>query len=630
MPYSIRKLPNQDLYRVYNTGTKAIHSYATTLENAKKQVKLLHMVDAGVPLEKQGGAITDIDRTSTGVMRVKLNETAKKFLNDKLIPLITNTTIRITDSRKNSGVGRSQVFGYGNIRGKGFGEFKNNTNYPELYRALLIFGMKIVPDYIPFTAIQVNHNYKTKKHIDGNNIGLSLAVSFGDFTGGELVIGKSAYQTKEYPVIFNGALTEHFNKPIKGDRYSLVYFVNAPKKYSDAEVYALHKKTLSKIKLMEGEGLIGGSIETDRYEDKGEVSLPEFKSIQIDLPTYMYKRMPDIKGKPPPYKYKLVNPITETRTIASRKKEKAVDIKRKPIGMPNLTYEEADDFPIIDDFSPKDQEKLEEYYDEVKKNEKKDRNEIANQPANNLPRGFPITMYKTADRMGYKKTDEKVYKRKVVVEKPEKPRKEKTSGKPVGRPKSIRKQAVIEEEEPDDLFAKLTQGEVASRGSSRAPSKTSEKSVSEISSLSSLAKESEKSISTAKSSSKASSVKSSKSSSAGSSESGIDDDDLDAFLENQYKKKLGLGILGKGINKISNNSNMANSWITYVKEYAAKNGMSYRDALRDPDCKAGYKKGGVVKKGRGVVDEMGGQALLANTYNDSELGANAGKKFISL
>lgn len=52
MPYSIRKLPNKDLYRVYNTKTKEIHSYGTTLENAKKQIKLLHMVDAGVPLTK--------------------------------------------------------------------------------------------------------------------------------------------------------------------------------------------------------------------------------------------------------------------------------------------------------------------------------------------------------------------------------------------------------------------------------------------------------------------------------------------------------------------------------------------------------------------------------------------------
>jgi len=54
MPYNYRKLPNQDLYRVYNTDTKEIHSYGTTLENAKKQIKLLHMVDAGVPLKGRG------------------------------------------------------------------------------------------------------------------------------------------------------------------------------------------------------------------------------------------------------------------------------------------------------------------------------------------------------------------------------------------------------------------------------------------------------------------------------------------------------------------------------------------------------------------------------------------------
>jgi len=52
MPYKIRKLPKQNLYRVYNADTGVIHSYATTKENATKQVKLLHMVDAGMPLKK--------------------------------------------------------------------------------------------------------------------------------------------------------------------------------------------------------------------------------------------------------------------------------------------------------------------------------------------------------------------------------------------------------------------------------------------------------------------------------------------------------------------------------------------------------------------------------------------------
>jgi hypothetical protein len=66
MPYSIRKLPNQDLYRVYNKQTKVIHSYSTTLANAKKQVTLLNMVDAGVPLKKKGkGSAASIQRPTT-------------------------------------------------------------------------------------------------------------------------------------------------------------------------------------------------------------------------------------------------------------------------------------------------------------------------------------------------------------------------------------------------------------------------------------------------------------------------------------------------------------------------------------------------------------------------------------
>jgi len=99
--------------------------------------------------------------------------------------------------------------------------------------------------------------------------------------------------------------------------------------------------------------------------------------------------------------------------------------------------------------------------------------------------------------------------------------------------------------------------------------------------------------------------------------------------------------------KIFSNNNMPNSWVSYVKEYASKNGMSYRDALRDPKCKAGYKTKGPkghcrrsvanksskkVVTGMGVIDEseFADQALLADAYNSNELGANAGKKYISL
>ena len=47
MPYKIRKLPNKDLYRVTNTETKKIKAKATTLENAKRMVRLLNAVNHG-------------------------------------------------------------------------------------------------------------------------------------------------------------------------------------------------------------------------------------------------------------------------------------------------------------------------------------------------------------------------------------------------------------------------------------------------------------------------------------------------------------------------------------------------------------------------------------------------------
>lgn len=44
MPISIRKLPNQDLYKVYNKDTKEVFSYGTTLEKAQAQLRFLYML----------------------------------------------------------------------------------------------------------------------------------------------------------------------------------------------------------------------------------------------------------------------------------------------------------------------------------------------------------------------------------------------------------------------------------------------------------------------------------------------------------------------------------------------------------------------------------------------------------
>lgn len=51
MPYKLRKLPDQKLYKVYNKATGAVHSQGSTLVNAKKQITLLNMIDHNVPMK---------------------------------------------------------------------------------------------------------------------------------------------------------------------------------------------------------------------------------------------------------------------------------------------------------------------------------------------------------------------------------------------------------------------------------------------------------------------------------------------------------------------------------------------------------------------------------------------------
>ncbi len=41
MPYSIRKMPNRKCYKVFNKNTKKVFAKCTTMDKAKKQLRLL-------------------------------------------------------------------------------------------------------------------------------------------------------------------------------------------------------------------------------------------------------------------------------------------------------------------------------------------------------------------------------------------------------------------------------------------------------------------------------------------------------------------------------------------------------------------------------------------------------------
>jgi hypothetical protein len=47
MPYMLRKMPKQSCYRVYNKRTKKVFSKFSSLENAKKQMRLLNAIEYG-------------------------------------------------------------------------------------------------------------------------------------------------------------------------------------------------------------------------------------------------------------------------------------------------------------------------------------------------------------------------------------------------------------------------------------------------------------------------------------------------------------------------------------------------------------------------------------------------------
>jgi hypothetical protein len=185
------------------------------------------------------------EATNPEVKRPILSEDAKQFLDERILPLVRTTKFPATnrenvkDGATKKHVGESTTFGFVMQRYRGFNyavpNFKEETK--ELYKAIVEYGFRFVPASIPFSCITVNScSFQSNPHFDLNNVSESYTVSFPDaFTGGELVINNEEYNTKYAPLIFNGKENKHYNKPIGGERHSLIYFVSRPPKDSTAE-----------------------------------------------------------------------------------------------------------------------------------------------------------------------------------------------------------------------------------------------------------------------------------------------------------------------------------------------------------------------------------------------------------
>ena len=79
-----------------------------------------------------------------------------------------------------------------------------------------------------FDSVYVNKNVKCKKHLDSKNVGESLLVGMGEYTGGQTVLyingREHKFNIQNNSLIFNGSEIEHRSLPFSGTRYSLVFF----------------------------------------------------------------------------------------------------------------------------------------------------------------------------------------------------------------------------------------------------------------------------------------------------------------------------------------------------------------------------------------------------------------------
>lgn len=120
---------------------------------------------------------------------------------------------------------RSVVFGVSKARFSGIiGPSAATKKYPHIWKLLQEIGNQL-PIEFEFKSVYLNHNVICSPHTDSNNIGKSILISFGDYTGAEIVIDGTKYNANRQPVLFNGSLLEHYNTDdLVGNKYSLVFY----------------------------------------------------------------------------------------------------------------------------------------------------------------------------------------------------------------------------------------------------------------------------------------------------------------------------------------------------------------------------------------------------------------------
>ena len=145
------------------------------------------------------------------------------FTNEGVTPLRYHANRTGTSNQR---LARQTSFGLTTYRGKQQ-ESKNSKKNPHIMPLFKNFIKLHYPSF-EFNTVYVNKNTVCKKHIDSGNIGESLLVGFGRYTGGETILyldeEKKKKDIQHHSLIFNGSEIHHSSEPFIGTRYSLVFF----------------------------------------------------------------------------------------------------------------------------------------------------------------------------------------------------------------------------------------------------------------------------------------------------------------------------------------------------------------------------------------------------------------------
>lgn len=145
-----------------------------------------------------------------------------------LYDMLENISISIKkgeSSRRGFGAHRATTFGMVRGRYNGIlGLSHSSHKYPDIYKEILRIGSLID---MKFNAIHLNHNVVCPKHLDSNNYGDSVLISFGEYEGCNIVIEDKKYDAFCQPIKFDGSKLYHWNtNDLIGNKYSLVFYYN--------------------------------------------------------------------------------------------------------------------------------------------------------------------------------------------------------------------------------------------------------------------------------------------------------------------------------------------------------------------------------------------------------------------